>query len=185
MLNGKHCISSPPPEIASDFGSSTKRSGIWQVVLFFSVVVISHSLLGCSENASDNHARKNTPLPGNPAVIVDPNKNGRWEIIGMNYNWMVLIADGGRISLSGDTVRVRWEYTKPQADGNEAPYLSEDLLYEVRCKQHSWRLVAIRQYGENNLNGRLLVDIENWRIGEWESPNYESIFGTVIKAVCE
>lgn len=155
-------------------------------MMFGALVLALAAATACTPEPApiDAVATASTPLPGNPSVSIEPNLDDEWVIVGMNNDWMFLVRPVDVLSFTGVTGRVRIEHTSPQIDADGTAYLSEDLLHEIRCSDGQWRLVGIQSFAGNNLSGDRVVEIENLRIADWETPPEGSIFQASLAEIC-
>jgi hypothetical protein len=93
------------------------------------------------------------PLPGRPEVRINTKLDADWTIVGMNYDWMLLVAKLHFPSGSAPEIHMRWEYTEPRKDEGGKPYLSEVQIVELDCKATRMNVPVITSYAANNLSG--------------------------------
>ena len=78
--------------------------------------------------ASAGHAE---PLPGRPEVRINTKLDADWTIVGMNYDWMLLVARLHFPMGSAPEIYMRWEYTEPRKEMAASPTCP-------RFKSSSW-----------------------------------------------
>ena len=126
------------------------------------------------------------PLPGRPEVQINTKLNADWTIVGMNYDWMVLVAKAHLQIGKYPEAFMRWEHAKPQKNGDGKLYLSEVQQVELDCPANRWNPLVFISYAENNLSG---TEVYSGR-GDpknpiWDSPEPQSIFGAAVRKACE
>ncbi len=126
------------------------------------------------------------PLPGRPEVNINTRLNAEWTIVGMNYNWMVLVAKAHIQIGSFPEAYMRWEFAGPQKSENGKGYLSEVQMVELDCKRGRWNPLIITSYSNNNLSGEeVYVGRGDRRQPLWDTPDPTSIFGAAVVKACE
>jgi hypothetical protein len=126
------------------------------------------------------------PLPGRPEVQINTNLNADWTIVGMNYDWMVLVARAHLQIGSRPEAFMRWEYANPQKTDDGKLYLSEVQQIELDCAASRWNPLVVITYTENNLTGAEVYSGRgDPRKPLWDKPDSKSIFAAAIKSACE
>jgi hypothetical protein len=125
------------------------------------------------------------PLPGRPEVGIDTKLDADWTIVGMNYEWMVLVAKPHLQIGSRPEAYMRWEFTEPQKSDDGNLYLSQVQWVELDCKNGSWNPLVITSYAANNLSGAEVDNLYGDREHPlWDTPESTSIFGAAVRAAC-
>jgi hypothetical protein len=93
------------------------------------------------------------PLPGRPEININTKLDADWTIVGMNYDWMVLVAKAHLQIGSHPEAYMRWEFAKSQETDDGKAYSSQVQWVELECKKGSWNPLVITSYASNNLSG--------------------------------
>lgn len=126
------------------------------------------------------------PLPGRPEVNVNTKLDADWTIVGMNYDWMVLVAKAHIQIGSLPEAYMRWEFAKPQKSDDGTAYLSEVQWVELECKKGSWNPLVVTSYAANNLSGAEVHSSRGDRENPlWDTPEPTSIFGAAVRTACQ
>ena len=126
------------------------------------------------------------PLPGKPEVEINTKLNTEWTIVGMNYDWMVLVAKAHLQIGKYPEAYMRWEYAKPQKDDNGKLYLSEVQQVELDCAANRWNPLLLTYYAENNLSGAEVYSGHgDPQDPLWDTPEPQSVFEAAVRKACE
>ncbi len=132
--------------------------------------------------ASISHAE---PLPGRPELSIDTKLGGDWTIVGMNYDWMLLVTKFPvQMGVLPEAV-LRWEYTNPRQHENGKHYLSAWDVVQLDCKGARMNIIIIHKYAGNNKSGENIYS----GMGEpsrpdWDTPASKSIGAEAIRKAC-
>jgi hypothetical protein len=133
--------------------------------------------------ASAAHAE---PLPGRPEVRINTKLDADWTILGMNYDWMLLVAKVHVPMGPIPEFYMRWEFTKPKNTDEGKPFLSEVQIVELDCKLTRSNVLAITSYAGNNLSGANVYSGHGNRADPlWDTPAPKSIGAAAIRKSCE
>src|SRR5262245_8718706 len=131
------------------------------------------------------HAALAEPLPGRPDVQINTKLDADWTIVGMNHNWMVLVAKAHMQIGPFPVIYIRWEHVTPQPAESGKKYLSEVQWAELDCKVGGWNPLLITSYAGNNLSGgEVYRGRGDLRKPFWDTPDSKSIFGAALKKGC-
>ena len=126
------------------------------------------------------------PLPGRPEVQINTKLNVDWTIVGMNYDWMVLVARAHVQVGKYPEAFMRWEYAKPQKNDDAKIYLSEVQQVERDCAANRWNPLLVLSYAQNNLSGAEVYSGRGDPKGPlWDTPEPQSIFGAAVRKACD
>jgi hypothetical protein len=124
------------------------------------------------------------PLPGRPEVRINTKLDADWVIVGMNYDWMLLVARAQ--SPIGPEIYMRWEFSEPQNTDEGKPYLSEVQIVELDCEATRSNVLVITSYAGNNLSGASVYSGHGDRKDPlWDTPAPNSIGAAAIRKSCE
>ena len=126
------------------------------------------------------------PLPGRPEVKINTELGADWTIVGMNYDWMVLVAKAHLQIGSLPDAYMRLEYAKPKKSDDDKTYLSEVHIVELDCKEGRWNPLVVTSYAENNLSGPEVYSVRGDRNSPlWDTPEPTSVFAAAVRKSCE
>jgi len=126
------------------------------------------------------------PLPGRPEVNINTKLDADWTIVGMNYNWMVLVAKAHLQMGLLPEAYMRWEFARPQKSDDGKLYLSEVQTIELDCNERRWNPLVMIVYANNNLSGAgVYVGRGDRKNPLWDTPDPTSIFGAAVTKACE
>jgi hypothetical protein len=126
------------------------------------------------------------PLPGRPEVQINTKLDADWAIVGMNYDWMVLVAMAPTQIGKHPHALIRWEYTKPQKVDDDKPYLSEVEWVELDCPENRFNLILVNSYAENNFSGtQVYTGFGSMKNPQWIVPEPQSISGAAVREACK
>jgi hypothetical protein len=126
------------------------------------------------------------PLPGRPEMNIDTKLDADWTIVGMNYDWMVLVAKAHLQIGSHPEAYMRWEFAKSQETDDGKAYLSQVQWVELECKKGSWNPLVITSYASNNLSGAEVYNGRGDRENPlWDTPESTSILGAAVRTACQ
>jgi hypothetical protein len=126
------------------------------------------------------------PLPGRPEVSINTKLDADWSIVGMNYDWMVLVAKSHLQIGSLPEAYMRWEFARLQKSDNGKTYLSEVKMVELDCKAGRWNPLVVTSYAGNNLSGaEVYIGRGDRKNPLWDTPDPASIFGAAVRKACE
>lgn len=126
------------------------------------------------------------PLPGKPEVQINTKLDADWTIVGMNYEWMVLVAKTHVQVGSRPEIYMRWEHVSPQDHEGGKKFLSEVHWVELDCPVGRMSTMVITSYAGNNLSGgEVYSGRRDPRNPEWDTPEPKSIFGASLRKGCE
>ncbi|MBU2582560.1 MAG: hypothetical protein KJ622_12660 [Alphaproteobacteria bacterium] len=125
-------------------------------------------------------------LPGRPEVQINTKLNADWTIVGMNYDWMALVAKAHLQIGSRPEIYMRFEHVSPQDSGDGKKYLSEVNWVELDCAAGRMNTLVITSYAGNNLSGgEVYSGRSDPRNPEWDTPEPKSIFAASVRKGCE
>ena len=126
------------------------------------------------------------PLPGRPEMNIDTKLDADWTIVGMNYDWMVLVAKAHLQIGSHPEAYMGWEFAKSQETDDGKAYLPQVQWVELECKKGSWNPLVITSYASNNLSGAEVYNGRGDRENPlWDTPESTSILGAAVRTACQ
>lgn len=129
---------------------------------------------------------RSEPLPGKPEVQINTKLDTDWTVVGMNYEWMVLVAKAHLQVGSRPEVYMRWEHVSPQDLEDGKKFLSEVHWVELDCPAGRMNTLMIHSFAGNNFSGEQVYSGRgDPRNPEWDTPNPKSIFAASVRKGCE
>ena len=109
-----------------------------------------------------------------------------WSVVGMNYDWMMLVAKPHVQMGSRPEALMRLEYAKTQPADDGKQYLSQVQWVELDCNKGSWNPLVITSYSANNLSGKEVYSGHGDRANPlWDTPEPTNIFGAAVRMACQ
>lgn len=126
------------------------------------------------------------PLPGKPEVQINTKLDADWIIVGMNYEWMVLVAKAHLQIGARPEIYIRWEHVDPQDTDGGKKYLSAVNWVELDCSARRMNTMMINSFTANNLaDAEVYSGQGDPRQPNWNAPEAGSIGSEAIRKGCE
>jgi hypothetical protein len=125
------------------------------------------------------------PMPGRPNIKISTKLDADWTVVGMNSEWMMLIAKTHLQMGQRPEAYMRWEYTDPKMNEEGDAYLSEVYWVELDCLKGSWNPLLVTSYAENNLAGGEIASVLGDRNEPvLDTPEPTSTLGAAVRKAC-